>query len=111
MKAMREYLEAVLTHTRATCTSNLIEKFMRFNIALNDVVAIAHTFAQKLKHSNSYSKAIKKVEKVLMSEKSMDAKMKVKSTKNNINTKFFWQNCQKKNFCQRGIYEYSKWWK
>jgi len=52
LKAMRVFLEKVLTHTRATCTKNMIERFIAQNTALNDVEALALNVFNKMKNEN-----------------------------------------------------------
>ena len=84
-KAMRVFLEKVLSYTRTTCTTNFIEKHISLGIAFNDVEAIARNFTSKMKNESPKDVAIKHIEKVLMKEKLVDAKLKQKSARKEMN--------------------------
>ena len=78
---MKDYLNANLSYQNATIVRNTIEKFCKLGIALKDAHDTAVNMTNKMKQSGAQFVAIRRIEKVIMEEKLVDARKSVKIAK------------------------------
>ena len=78
---MREFLDKSIAHTKATKVRNIIEEFIKNEVALKDVNDVAESLTAKIKGYRNRENAKEKIKKVAMRAKLEDSRRNYQRTK------------------------------
>ena len=82
---MRVYLEKVTAHAKATCTRNLVDRYIKSGIVFNDVEVVAKSATIGMKSSDNVQKTQKRIEKMIMLSKLDDASKTLAEVRKSMN--------------------------